>query len=108
VMLTTASINTVLQTLVDEGMRGRVMSLYTMAFVGMSPLGSLAGGLLAGWMGAPRTVLLGGVGCLVVGAWFTRRVPALRELVVPVDRRTEIVPELARGLQEATDPRARG
>jgi MFS family permease len=108
VMLTTASINTVLQTLVDEGMRGRVMSLYTMAFVGMSPLGSLAGGLLAGWMGAPRTVLLGGVGCLLVGAWFTRRVPALRELVVPGERRTEIVPELARGLQEATDPRARG
>ncbi len=108
VMLTTASINTVLQTLVDEGMRGRVMSLYTMAFVGMAPLGSLAGGLLAGWMGAPRTVLLGGVGCLLVGAWFTRRVPALRELVVPVERRTEIVPELARGLQEATDPRARG
>lgn len=108
VMLTTASINTVLQTLVDEGMRGRVMSLYTMAFVGMSPLGSLAGGFLAGWMGAPRTVLFGGLGCLLVGIWFTRRVPVLWELVVPVYQRMGVLPELARGLQEATDPRARG
>lgn len=108
VMLTTASINTVLQTLVDDGMRGRVMSLYTMAFVGMSPLGSLAGGSLAGWMGAPATVLMGGVGCLAAGLWFSTRVAPLRELMVPVYERKGILPELARGLQDATDPRARG
>ena len=108
IMLTTASINTVLQTLVDEGMRGRVMSLYTMAFVGMSPLGSLAGGVMAGWMGAPLTVLLGGLCCLLVGIWFARRVAVLRELVLPVYHRMGIVPELARGLQGATDPRVKG
>jgi MFS family permease len=108
VMLTTASINTVLQTLVDEGMRGRVMSLYTMAFVGMSPLGSLAGGMLAGWMGAPLTVMLGGTGCLVLAAWFGRRLPPLRAWVAPIYERMGILPEVARGLEDATAFRPKG
>src|SRR5690606_9560135 len=69
-MLTTASINNILQTLVSEEMRGRVMSLYTMAFMGMMPLGSLAGGAVASRIGAPGAVALGGVGCLALAAWF--------------------------------------
>ena len=106
-MLTTASINTVLQTLVGEEMRGRIMSLYTMAFMGMMPLGSLAGGAVASRLGAPLAVALGGGGCLVLSLWFWRRIDELRELVLPVYEARGVIPELARGIQAAGDPRAR-
>jgi MFS family permease len=102
VMMITASINTMLQTLVDEGMRGRVMSLYTMAFIGMSPMGSLAGGAIAARVGAPVAVALGGLGCLALAFWFSRRLAPLREIVYPVYERMGILPEVARGLQTAS------
>src|SRR5262249_36248190 len=57
-MVQLAASNTILQTIVDEDKRGRVMSFYNMAFLGMAPFGSLLAGLLAGWVGAPATVLL--------------------------------------------------
>jgi MFS family permease len=98
-MLTTASINTVLQTLVGDEMRGRVMSLYTMAFMGMMPIGSLAGGAVASHVGAPVAVALGGAGCLVLALWFSRRVEPLRALVLPVYEQLGVLPEVARGLQ---------
>jgi MFS family permease len=104
-MLTTASINTVLQTLVTEDMRGRVMSLYTMAFMGMMPIGSLAGGALASRIGAPKTVAIGGLGCLALGLWFARRVEPLRAHVLPVYEARGIIPEVAQGLQSASDVR---
>src|SRR5271165_2129057 len=62
--------NTIIQTLVDEQMRGRVMSYYTAAFVGMAPFGSLLAGTLAHWIGAPRTVMLTGTFCIIGAAWF--------------------------------------
>src|SRR2546430_8126825 len=65
-MLTTAS-NTALQTLVEDDKRGRVMSLYTMAFMGMAPVGSALAGSVAAQIGAPQTVRLGG-GCCFGGA----------------------------------------
>jgi MFS family permease len=99
----TASINTVLQTLVDEGMRGRVMSLFTMAFVGMSPLGSVIGGALALKTSAPVTIGLGGVVTMLVAAWFGSRLPALREAIRPVYVRRGIIPEVATGLQSASE-----
>jgi len=102
VMMVTASINTMLQTLVDERMRGRVMSLYTMAFIGMSPMGSLAGGAIAARLGAPVAVALGGLGCLALAFWFSRRLAPLREIVYPVYERMGILPEVARGLQTAS------
>jgi MFS family permease len=105
IMLTTASINTVLQTLVVERMRGRVMSLYTMAFMGTMPIGGLAGGALASRIGAPATVALGGLGCLALGLWFARRVTPLRALVLPVYEARGIIPEVARGLQSASEVR---
>lgn len=98
-MLTTASINTVLQTLVGDEMRGRVMSLYTMAFMGMMPIGSLAGGAVASHVGAPTAVALGGAGCLVLALWFSRRVEPLRALVLPVYEQLGVLPEVARGIQ---------
>ena len=105
VMVVTASVNTMLQTLVDDAMRGRVMSLFTMAFIGMSPLGSLVGGAIATRFGAPLAVSLGGLGCLAVAVWFSRRLAPLREIVYPVYERMGILPEVARGLLSATEIR---
>ena len=65
--------NTIIQTLVPEDKRGRVMSYYTAAFVGMAPFGSLLAGTLAHWIGAPHTVMLTGTCCILGGAWFWSR-----------------------------------
>ena len=67
-MVQMAASNTILQTIVDEDKRGRVMSFYSMAFLGMAPFGSLFAGVLAGRIGAAGTVLVGGVACLVGAA----------------------------------------
>jgi MFS family permease len=76
-----ASTNTIIQTIVDERFRGRVMAFYTMAFFGSAPIGSLLGGMLADRMGAPKTILWGGVVCLAASAWFAVKLPTLRVLV---------------------------
>jgi MFS family permease len=83
-MITMASTNTILQTVVEEDLRGRVMAFYTMAFLGTAPIGSLLAGVLADRIGAPRTILFGGLACIAAGAWFTLRLPRLRELVRPI------------------------
>jgi len=108
IMAATASMNTILQTLVEEEMRGRVMSLYTMAFVGMSPLGSLLGGWLALHLGAPAAVLMGGIASVLVAMGFRTRIPALREIVRPIYVQKGIIPEVAEGLQTASELRAKG
>jgi MFS family permease len=94
-----ASTNTVIQTIVDEEKRGRVMSFYTMAFLGTAPFGSLFAGWLTTRIGAPNTVLMSGVLCIATAAWFARELPAIRELVRPIYRRMGILPEVAQGLQ---------
>jgi MFS family permease len=76
-----ASTNTIIQTIVDERFRGRVMAFYTMAFFGSAPIGSLLGGMLADRMGAPKTILWGGIVCLAASAWFAVKLPTLRVLV---------------------------
>jgi MFS family permease len=101
-MASTASMNTIIQTVVDEEKRGRVMALYTMAFVGLAPIGALLGGALADRIGAPLTVGIGGAACLAVALWFNRQLPELREHVRPIYERLGIIPEVATGLQ-ATD-----
>lgn len=106
-IVATASINTVLQTLADEEMRGRVMSLYTMGFVGVTPLGSLAGGAVAARLGAPVAVIAGGLGCLAMAAWFGWRLEALRPLVRPIYQRMGIIPEVAVGIGSASELRPR-
>ena len=71
--------NLLIHALAPDELRGRVLSAYSMAFLGASPLGALLTGLVAGWLGAPATVSLGG-GCCVAGAvLFALRLPALRE-----------------------------
>ena len=91
-MVETASTNTILQTIVEEGMRGRVMSFYTMAFLGTAPLGSLLAGVLADRIGAPLTILFGGLACVGAGIWFGLRLPALRALLRPIYVQKGILP----------------
>ena len=77
-LLQTASCNTFLQMIVGDALRGRIMSLYTLAFVGTLPLGSLFAGWLAERVGAPITVAAGGAATLLASAVFTRKLPVLR------------------------------
>jgi len=93
--------NTIIQTLVDENMRGRVMSYYTMAFVGMAPFGSLLAGSMAHAIGAPRTVIVSGVACILGGIWFTFQLPEIRKDMRPIYQRLGIIPQPP--LQEATE-----
>jgi len=87
-----ASSNTVLQTMVEDNMRGRVMGLHTMAFVGLVPIGSLAAGYLASIIGAPWTLMIGGVSCLIGSFLFSRKLPALSKQVYPIYVRKGIIP----------------
>ena len=91
-MVETASTNTILQTIVEERMRGRVMSFYTMAFLGTAPLGSLLAGVAANRIGAPMTILLGGVACVAAGVWFAVKLPAIRALLRPIYVQKGILP----------------
>ncbi|HXA07812.1 MAG TPA: MFS transporter, partial [Bryobacteraceae bacterium] len=77
-MVQMGATNTLLQVMVPDRLRGRVMSLYSMMFIGMGPIGALAGGALAARIGAAWTVSIGGLVCLVGGAIFARRLPAMR------------------------------
>lgn len=101
-MVQMASTNTVLQTIVDDDKRGRVMSFYSMAFMGMVPLGSLLAGIMAHFIGAPLMVILGGTCCIAGSICFVRQLPALRELVRPIYVRQGIILEVADGLQSAS------
>ena len=94
--------NTIIQTLVDEKMRGRVMSYYTMAFVGMAPFGSLLAGALAHALGAPRTVIVSGVACIFGAVWFSTRLTAIRREMRPIYQRLGIVPQ-APPVEEAAE-----
>jgi MFS family permease len=79
-----AASNTIIQTIVEDSKRGRVMSFYAMAFVGMAPFGSLLAGVLANAIGAPRTVMLSGVCCVAGAAWFATQMPVIRKLIRPI------------------------
>ena len=85
--------NTIVQTLVDENVRGRVMSYYTMAFVGMAPFGSLLAGALAHAIGAPSTVIVSGVACILGSLWFSTRLRSIRKDMRPIYERLGIVPQ---------------
>jgi MFS family permease len=102
-MTQNASSNTILQTIVDPEKRGRVMSFYVMAFMGMMPLGSLWGGAVADRIGAQNTLLICGVGCLALAAWFTRNLPKLAEHIRPIYQEMGIIPEVAAGLENTAE-----
>jgi MFS family permease len=105
-----ASANTILQTLADDDKRGRVMSFFSMAFVGMTPFGNLLAGFAATQLtppgteqvvGASRAVLIAGVISLIAAASYARKLPALRKLIRPIYVKKGILPEVAEGLQAA-------
>lgn len=105
-MMQMAASNTFLQTIVEDDKRGRILSMYTMAYIGTSPLGSLLLGVTAQRFGAPITIAAGAILCLVAAAAFGRQLPSFREQVRPIYRAMGIIPEVATGLQAATQTRA--
>lgn len=104
-----ASANTLLQTLTEDEKRGRVMSFFTMAFVGMTPWGNLLAGrasdaLGGNFPGASRTLQLAGVICIFAALSFALKLPAIRKVVRAIYVRKGILPrEVAAGLQAATE-----
>lgn len=91
IIVNAMAVNTIFQTIVDDPMRGRVMSLFTVAFLGISPLGSLAAGTLAHAIGADRTLAIGGACCILGALWLARRMPRLRRHMRPIYQRLGIV-----------------
>jgi MFS family permease len=85
-ILAAASTNTILQTIVADRLRGRVAAFYTLAFLGVAPLGNLAAGALAGLVGVPMTFVLNGVLATCGALWLWRRLPALRAALRPIYR----------------------
>ena len=83
-MQSVTGINTILQSLVSEDMRGRVMSYYTMAFFGGAPIGSLLASALANWMGAPVAVGLTGAACVIGSIWFALELPKVTAAMRPI------------------------
>jgi MFS family permease len=101
-MVQMASSNIILQTIVDEDKRGRVMSFYTMSFMGTAPFGSLLAGSLASKIGAPNTLLFGGICCIIGACLFSVKLPLMRKQTHPIYAKKGIIPEVAKGIQSAT------
>lgn len=93
-MVQMAASNTILQTIVEDDKRGRVMSLYTMAFMGMAPFGSLLGGFLASSIGASNTLIMSGLLCILAAIIFASKLPYLRKMARPVYVKMGIVSEI--------------
>jgi len=91
-MLQSAAANTILQTVVDEELRGRVMAFYTVAVLGTMPIGSLLAGILADRIGAQRTILFGALACLAGAGWFSFRRPMLARHIRPIYVELGILP----------------
>ena len=91
-MVQMASSNTLLQTIVDEDKRGRVMSFYTMAVMGITPFGSLLAGSVAHAVGSAATLRLGGIGCVIGALWFAQSLPALRHELRPLYVKIGVLP----------------
>jgi len=103
-MLHTATSNTILQTITEDDKRGRVMSFYTMAIMGTAPFGSLLAGFLARIAGTSQTIVIGGLSCLLGAFFFLKKLPELKNRVRPVYVRMGIIPEVAEGIQTASEP----
>jgi MFS family permease len=102
-MVQMASSNTIVQTIVDDEKRGRVMSFYMMAFLGTAPFGSVIAGWMSSRIGAAHTLQIGGVCCLAAAAVFARALPAIRAGVRPIYVRLGILPEMTAGLATAAE-----
>jgi MFS family permease len=101
-MLEMSSSNTLIQSMVPDQLRGRVMALYSMMFMGMAPFGALLGGALADRLGAPLTVSVGAVACIGGAFWFGTKLPAIR-----MEARRLIVAQSAAGGEPSETATAR-
>ena len=97
-----AASNTILQTIVDQDKRGRVMSYYTMSFVGMAPFGSLLAGTVANKIQAPATLLISGLICVLGAGWYFAHLGTIRAAIRPIYVQLGIIPEIAGGIQTAS------
>jgi hypothetical protein len=91
-MLTAASTNTVLQTIVEDRLRARVAALYIMAFLGMSPMGALLAGTVSRSLAPPLTLALGGLCAALAAAAYARTLPAIRREIRPLYEKLGIAP----------------
>jgi MFS family permease len=98
-----ASANTVLQTIVDDDKRARVMGLFAVAVMGMAPFGSLLAGTVANFVGAPWTMMAAGIISVFTSIAFLLHLPTLRPLLRPIYIRKGILPEVAEGMQAASN-----
>lgn len=103
-----AACNTVLQTIVDDDKRGRVMSIFSMCFMGITPFGSILGGYMATYLGPSRTIAIAGAVCVVAGGYFGAKLAALRPLVLPIYAKKGILPEVAEAVQSTADAATAG
>ena len=94
------STNTILQTIAEEDKRGRVMSLYAMAFMGMTPFGSLMIGALANRIGTPDAVTVGGIICIISSFLYFRRLPIIRKLIRPIYLEKGIIREFPPAVEQ--------
>ena len=78
IMVQMASSNTLIQSMVPDRLRGRIMAVYSMMFMGMAPFGALSAGSVAHRLGAPWTVALGGLACILSAGWFGSHLPSIR------------------------------
>jgi MFS family permease len=92
-----AASNTILQTIAADDKRGRVMSFYTLAILGMNPIGSLLAGAVADRIGVPATMIWAGAICLAGSLWFYWKLPEIRAVIRPIYRELGILPEVAEG-----------
>lgn len=103
IMVQMASSNTLLQIIVEEDKRGRVMSFFIMAFIGMEPVGSLLAGSLASAIGAPKTLMIGGVCCIFGSIVFAIKLPALSEMIYPLYVKMGAIPGVTSVIQMAEE-----
>ena len=103
VMAHMAASNIILQTIVDDDKRGRVMSFYTMAFIGTAPIGSLLAGILASRIGASNTLVICALLCLAASAVFAGKLPGIRLAIRPIYKKMGIIPEVAAGINTVNE-----
>ena len=103
-MLQMASSNTILQTVVDDDKRGRIMSFYTMAFMGTAPFGSFLAGSLAKFIGTPNTLLIGGIICIAGALLYSRKLKDIQNMIRPVYIKLGLIhEEVPTGIQVASE-----
>ncbi len=101
-MIQLAGSNTMLQTIVENDKRGRVMSLYAMSFRGIAPFGSLLAGAAAGVIGASLTLVIGGIFCVIGAIYFLINLPKMRTLIRPIYIKYGILAQTLQGVETAT------